>query len=395
MPSIELRPDGPIAVSGPFELKDAAGKDIVHAEVTVKLCRCGGSQNKPFCDGTHRRNGFSGARLADGSADKLERYEGKGFKTVIAAQASAKVSFRLVHKQDPVKIREAFREFVLSPELATRRSELRRTLDAWKRADLGAAAERVLPYLPAEARVRAKVYPVVKPRDNSFVFEADLRSRLATVMRIRERFLREVERKGVEYVVGGMRQILVDGERNARARLRDINDGIFRSVLFNDDHGTFFGLTRVPLTIIKEGEELAVLVQGVSRDANALGYFGFAYYVENKDKLKAVPIVNEKGQAVLPSLEAVEKGVYSPLARPIFIYVSTKSLAKPEVKQFVEYYMTHGAKLAKEVKYVPLPASAYTIAWKHVLENKKGTVFGGVAEVGVTIEELLRREAKL
>jgi phosphate transport system substrate-binding protein len=142
-------------------------------------------------------------------------------------------------------------------------------------------------------------------------------------------------------------------------------------------------------------EDDNVLVQGVSRDANALGYFGFAYYVENKDKLKAVPIVNEKGQAVLPSLEAVEKGVYSPLARPIFIYVSTKSLAKPEVKQFVEYYMTHGAKLAKEVKYVPLPASAYTIAWKHVLENKKGTVFGGVAEVGVTIEELLRREAKL
>jgi acetophenone carboxylase len=61
-----------------------------------------------------------------------------------------------------------------------------------------------------------------------------------------------------------MRQILVDGERNARARLRDINDGIFRSVLFNDDHGTFFGLTRVPLTLIKEGEELIVLVQGVS-----------------------------------------------------------------------------------------------------------------------------------
>lgn len=99
---------------------------------------------------------------------------------------------------------------------------------------------------------------------NGFVFEADLRSRLATLMRIRERFLREVERKGVEYVAGGMRQILVDGERNARARLRDINDGIFRSVLFNDDHGTFFGLTRVPLTLIKEGEELIVLVQGVS-----------------------------------------------------------------------------------------------------------------------------------
>jgi len=142
-------------------------------------------------------------------------------------------------------------------------------------------------------------------------------------------------------------------------------------------------------------EDDNVLVQGVSRDANALGYFGFAYYVENKDKLKAVPIVNEKGQAVLPSLEAVEKGAYSPLARPIFIYVGTKALAKPEVKQFVQYYMTHGAKLAREVKYVPLPASAYRTAWDHVQKGKTGTVFGGVAEVGVTIEELLRREARL
>jgi len=142
-------------------------------------------------------------------------------------------------------------------------------------------------------------------------------------------------------------------------------------------------------------EDDNVLVQGVSRDANALGYFGFSYYVENKDKLKAVPIVNEKGQAVMPSLEAVEQGIYTPLARPIFIYVNAKSLARPEVKEFVQYYMTHGATLSKEVKYVPLPASAYKTAWDHVLHNKKGTVFGGVAEVGVTIEELLRREAKL
>jgi phosphate transport system substrate-binding protein len=142
-------------------------------------------------------------------------------------------------------------------------------------------------------------------------------------------------------------------------------------------------------------EDDNVLVQGVSRDVNGLGYFGFAYYVENKDKLKAVPIVNEKGQAVAPSMEAVEKGTYSPLARPIFIYVSSKSLAKPEVKAFVEYYMKNGSELAREVKYVPLPANAYKLAWDHVVKGKKGTVFGGIAEVGVTIDELLRREAKL
>jgi phosphate transport system substrate-binding protein len=142
-------------------------------------------------------------------------------------------------------------------------------------------------------------------------------------------------------------------------------------------------------------EDDNVLVQGVARDVNGLGYFGYAYYVENKDKLKAVPIVNEKGEPVAPSMEAVEKGLYSPLSRPIFIYVNAKSLGKPQVKEFVEYYMKNGGTLAREVKYVPLPDSAYRMALEHVQRGKKGTVFGGVAEVGVTIEELLKREAKL
>jgi phosphate transport system substrate-binding protein len=142
-------------------------------------------------------------------------------------------------------------------------------------------------------------------------------------------------------------------------------------------------------------EDDNVLVQGVSRDVNGLGYFGYAYYIENKDKLKAVPIVNDKGQPVEPSMEAVLKGSYNPLARPIFIYVSAKSLARPEVKEFVEYYMKNGGKLAQEVKYVPLPDTAYKTALEHLQKGKKGTVFGGVAEVGVTIDELLRREAKL
>ena len=142
-------------------------------------------------------------------------------------------------------------------------------------------------------------------------------------------------------------------------------------------------------------EDDNVLVQGVSRDVNGLGYFGYAYYIENKDKLKAVPVVNDKGQAVEPSMQAVLKGTYTPLARPIFVYVNAKSLGRPEVKEFVEYYMKNGGNLAKEVKYVPLPDSAYKVALEHVQKGKKGTVFGGVAEVGVTIDELLKREAKL
>jgi len=142
-------------------------------------------------------------------------------------------------------------------------------------------------------------------------------------------------------------------------------------------------------------EDDNVLVQGVSRDTNALGFFGFAYYVENKDKLKAVPIVNEKGQPVEPSMEAVLKGIYSPLARPIFIYVNVKSLAKPEVRDFAEYYMKHGAKLSREVKYVPLPDRAY--AYNIEVLNKKilGTKFGGQNKVGLTIDELMKMEAKL
>ena len=142
-------------------------------------------------------------------------------------------------------------------------------------------------------------------------------------------------------------------------------------------------------------EDDNVLVTGVARDVNGLGYFGYAYYIENKDKLKAVPIVNATGQAVGPSIEAVLKGSYNPLARPIFIYVNAKSLGKPEVKEFVEYYLKNGSKLAQEVKYVPLPDSAYRAALEHVQKGKKGTVFGGTAEVGVTIEELLKREARL
>ncbi len=143
-------------------------------------------------------------------------------------------------------------------------------------------------------------------------------------------------------------------------------------------------------------EDDNVLVQGVSQDVNAIGYFGFAYYAENMARLKAVPIVEKAGKpAVLPSQESVLAGTYQPLSRPIFIYVNAKSIAKPEVKEFIDFYMKEGPKIAKEVKYVPLPAKAYTTNLEHLSKGKKGTVFGGESEVGVTIEALLAREAKL
>jgi phosphate transport system substrate-binding protein len=143
-------------------------------------------------------------------------------------------------------------------------------------------------------------------------------------------------------------------------------------------------------------EDDNVLVTGVSRDLGALGYFGFAYYIENKAKLRSVPVV-AKGASVgvEPSMEAVIKGSYQPLSRPIFIYINAKSLAKPEVREFVDYYLKNASKLTREVKYVPLPDAAYKLGMEHLAKNKLGTVFNGTAEVGITIEELMRREAKL
>jgi phosphate transport system substrate-binding protein len=143
-------------------------------------------------------------------------------------------------------------------------------------------------------------------------------------------------------------------------------------------------------------EDDNVLVQGVQRDVNALGYFGYSYYAENQGKLKAVPIIEKAGTpAVSPSMNTVLDGTYQPLARPIFIYVSAKAYERAEVKKFVDYYLTHGSKLAKEVKYVPLPDKAYAMNKEHLAKGKKGTVFGGMAEVGIRIDDLLAREAKL
>lgn len=169
------------------------------------------------------------------------------------------------------------------------------------------------------------------------------------------------------------------------------------------DSGTFDYFTEATVGKAKSSrgdytasEDDNVLVQGVSRDKNALGYFGFAYYAENQDKLKAVPIVAKDGApAVGPSPKSVEDGTYQPLSRPIFIYVNAKSLQRAEVKEFVDFYLKHAAALVKEVKYIALPPKAYELAAEHIAKGKLGTVFGGAAEVGVTIEDLLKREAKL
>jgi phosphate transport system substrate-binding protein len=142
-------------------------------------------------------------------------------------------------------------------------------------------------------------------------------------------------------------------------------------------------------------EDDNVLVQGVSRDENALGYFGYAYYAENTGKMKAVAIIEKDGKpAVLPSVETVMKGTYQPLARPLFIYVSNKSYDKPEVREFIEFYLKNAPALVKEVKYVPLGEADYKLASDNYSSRKLGTGFGGEPEVGVLISDLLKREGK-
>jgi phosphate transport system substrate-binding protein len=141
-------------------------------------------------------------------------------------------------------------------------------------------------------------------------------------------------------------------------------------------------------------EDDNVLVQGVESNKNALGYFGYAYYAPHKDKLGAVSVDAGKG-AVAPSAQAVIDGTYNPLARPLFIYVTETAAKRPEVKEFVEFMMTKGPELISEVGYVPLPKQAYEKALANFRAGKLGTVFGGVPEVGVTIDSLVSREGKL
>ncbi|TWU42737.1 PstS family phosphate ABC transporter substrate-binding protein [Novipirellula artificiosorum] len=121
-------------------------------------------------------------------------------------------------------------------------------------------------------------------------------------------------------------------------------------------------------------EDDNVLVTGVSGSPNAIGFFGVAYYEENKDKLKSVAIVNpELKEPVLPTAATIEKGTYAPFSRPLFIYINARSFRRPEVRQFVAYYLKNAADLATQTGYVPLPKSVYAEAMNHCRQGKTGT----------------------
>ncbi len=136
-------------------------------------------------------------------------------------------------------------------------------------------------------------------------------------------------------------------------------------------------------------EDDNTLVRGISGDKNGVGFFGFAYYEENKDSLKLVPIVNPRsGEAVQPSLETVKKGTYSPLSRPLLIYVSEPSAKKDHVKKFVDFYLANVADLAKQVGYIPLSAEAYENIKAHFENLETGSVLKDVDLMGKPVESL-------
>lgn len=144
-------------------------------------------------------------------------------------------------------------------------------------------------------------------------------------------------------------------------------------------------------------EDDNVLVMGVANDVNALGFFGMAYYEENKGKLKPVKIDDENPDngdgPQLPTLENVSKGVYQPLARPIFIYVSEAAASRPEISAYMKFYMEQGGALAKEVGYIPLPDAVYKLALERFEKRVTGSVFTGGSQVGVKLEDLLKIES--
>ena len=139
-------------------------------------------------------------------------------------------------------------------------------------------------------------------------------------------------------------------------------------------------------------EDDEALVDGISKDPNSLGYFGYAYYQENQSKLKLLAVDNGKG-AILPSTQTVEKNQYQPLSRPLFIYVNLRSSANRQVLgKFVRLYINKVSTVADSVGYVALPARVRDVNFINFNRGKTGTVFSGKARINSKISDLLPKK---
>lgn len=163
----------------------------------------------------------------------------------------------------------------------------------------------------------------------------------------------------------------------------------FKEVVIGDD------VTAAIRDDMSVSEDDNQLVQGIANTDGAIGFFGASYYFTNQDKLSAVKIVNpSSGIAVEVSPETIESGDYAPFSRPLFIYVNSKSAGRPEVKAFVNHYLTNASELAAAVRYVGLPAEINRIALEHFKRRQVGTHFwnaDGTKRSG-TLTELYNKE---
>jgi phosphate transport system substrate-binding protein len=164
------------------------------------------------------------------------------------------------------------------------------------------------------------------------------------------------------------------------------------------DSGTFDYFTRVingkeqaSRADFTASEDDNVLVQGIAGDLYSLGYFGYAYYKENQDKLNIVAIDGGAGP-VLPTEKTINNGTYAPLSRPIFIYVNADSLDDPAVAEYVDFYIENAGVLASEVGYIPLQDSAYAAAKERVDSRESGTAYNGDDRVSTLIASLVNEK---
>ncbi len=184
-------------------------------------------------------------------------------------------------------------------------------------------------------------------------------------------------------------------------------DSAFKLYGAGSDSGTFDYFTEAIVGKAKSSrgdytasEDDNTIIKGIAGDKFALGYVPMSYAMENKKTLKILAILGgEKAPvktAVLPSKETVENSTYYPLSRPLFIYVSEASAKKPEVKEFVQFFLKNSEKMVPAVKYVALPKAAYEMAAKHFNGGRVGTVFNSKeSHVGMKIEELLKKETAM
>lgn len=150
------------------------------------------------------------------------------------------------------------------------------------------------------------------------------------------------------------------------------------------------GRSRASRTDYTPTEDDNVTVQGVSSNPGGMGYFGLAYLHENQSRLRGLAIDNGAGP-IEPNVQNAENGSYAPLSRPMFIYVNAAALRRPQVQQFVQYFVNNAGRYSTQVGYIPLPANAYQTYLQRAQRRTQGTAFGGRQAIGITIAELLAR----